>query len=296
MQRKTFLVLLFAALLLIAPACGNQDAQEAPAAAVEEDAAPAAPAEEAAPAAPSGPCANALFPLSDGNEWVYEVDSFDENGNPTTTEYAWSVSGISGDTVTLGTLFYDSGTVISADVKCVDGAVENFPLTVSNIVIGDMAGAIEYSYVSGKYLPSLEELVAGNWQNSWQTVVNSSGTITADYEGESMTIVLEDSPITMDWQVLEKDVSVSVPAGDFSNAVRVNQKLKYEINSLTVASGDMPINISTTMTFDSDYWFVPNLGLVQTQVNAADIELFGSSFPVDMTGATRLVSSNLLGQ
>ena len=295
MQRKTFLVLLFAGLLLIAPACGNQDAEEAPAAVVE-DAAPAAPAEEAALAAPSGPCANVLFPLSDGNEWVYEVDSYDESGNPTTTEYAWSVSGTSGDTVTLGTLFYDSGTVVNADVKCVDGAVENFPLTVSNIVIGDLAGAIEINHVSGKYMPSQAELEAGNWQNTWQKVVSASGAIDMSYEGESLSIVLEESPITMDWQIMDKDVSVSVPAGDFSNAVLVNQQMKMEINSLSLLSEDLPMNISTTMTLDSDYWFVPNLGLVQTQVNAADIELFGSSFPVDMTGATRLVSSNLLGQ
>jgi hypothetical protein len=175
----------------------------------------------------------------------------------------------------------------------VDGAVENFPLTISNIAIGDSEGAIEYTHVSGKYLPSLQELEAGNWQNTWQTVVNASGAILADYEGQGMTIVLEESPITMDWQILEKDVSVSVPAGDFNNAVRVNQKMKLEINSLSI-SADMPVDISTTMTFDSDYWFVPYLGLVKTQVNSASVDLFGSNFPVEMTGGSVLKSSNLL--
>jgi len=209
-------------------------------------------------------------------------------------EYAWSVSEQSGDTVKLGTLFYDSGTVLSADVKCVDGAVENFPLTVSNIVFGDMEGEIEYEYVSGKYLPSYEEIEAGNWENSWQTVVNSSGSITAEYDGESVAIVLEDSPLTMNWQILEKDVSVSVPAGSFDNAVKINQELIYSINSLTIESSELPMDISTEMTFDSDYWFVPNIGLVKTQVNSTSMELFGSAFPVEMTGGSVLKSSNLI--
>jgi hypothetical protein len=294
MKKRTLLILIFAALLLIAPACANKDdAVEAPPAAVEEDAAPAV--EDApAPALASGPCNNILFPLADGNQWVYEATSTGGGGSPTTSEYAWSVSAGSGDSVTLGTMFYDSGTVVSANVQCVDGAVENFPLTVSNIAIGDMEGAIEYTYVSGKYLPSLQELEAGNWQNTWQTVVNSSGTITTDYEGENMTIVLEESPITMDWQILEKDVSVSVPAGTFDNAVRINQQMVYEIKSMKISSGDMPLEISTTMTFDSDYWFVPNLGLVKTQVNSANMDLFGSNFPVEMTGGSVLKSSSLL--
>lgn len=290
MQKRTILTLMFAAILLIAPACKTED--DAPPTDIDE---PAVLLEEAAPvlSAGSGPCNNVLFPMVVGNQWVYEATSLSGNGDATTSDYAWSISEGSADSVTLGTLFYDSGTVVSANVQCVDGAVENFPLTISNIAIGDSEGAIEYTHVSGKYLPSLQELEAGNWQNTWQTVVNASGTILADYEGQGMTIVLEESPITMDWQILEKDVSVSVPAGDFNNAVRVNQKMKLEIYSLSI-SADMPMNISTTMTFDSDYWFVPYLGLVKTQVNSASVDLFGSNFPVEMTGGSALKSSNLL--
>ena len=290
MQKRTMLILTFAALLLIAPACGKKEA-EVPEG-VDE---PAPPMGEGAPALPAaaGPCDNILFPLSDGNQWVYAATSTGGNGDQTTSDYSWSVSEGDADSVTLATLFYDSGTVVSANVQCVNGAVENFPLTVSNIVSGEMEGEIEYTHVSGKYMPSLQELEAGNWQNTWQTVINASGTISADSESQGMTIVLEDSPITMDWQILEKDVSVSVPAGEFSNAVRVNQKMKFEISSFSLSS-DMPVNISTTMTFDSDYWFVPNLGLVKTQVNSANVDLFGSNFPVEMTGGSVLKSSNLL--
>jgi len=294
MTNRTFLAILFAAILLVAPACGQRENNtEALPAAAEEDVVQMAD-EVSAPATTSGPCDNILFPLSDGNQWVYQVDTIDENGNPDTSEYAWSVSESTTDSVKLGTLFYDSGTVLSADVKCMDGAVENFPLTVSNIVIGDMEGAIEYTHVSGKYLPSFQELEAGNWENTWQTVVNSAGTITAQYEGESMVIVLEDSPITMNWQILEKDVSVTVLAGSFNDAIKVNQELVYEIKSMEINSGDMPMSISTIMTFDSDYWFVPNLGLVKTQVNSVNMDLFGSAFPVEMTGGSQLISSNLL--
>ncbi len=297
MKKRTLLIMIFAAVLVIAPACAN--GQETP----SDDTMADVPAEESAMAenangatnpVPEGPCSNILFPLADGNQWVYEVDSIDENGNPVTVEYAWSVAEQSGDTVKLGTLFYESGTVLSADVRCKDGAVENFPLTVSNIVVGDMEGEIEYEFVSGKYLPSYQEIEAGNWENTWQTVVNSSGTITADYEGESVAIVLEESPMIMNWQILEKDVSVTVPAGSFDNAVKINQELIYEINSLTLESSDIPVEISTKMTFDTDYWFVPNIGLVKTQINSTSMDLFGSEFPVEMTGGSVLKSSNLL--
>ena len=294
MQKRTYLILLFAALLLVAPACGQkEDMVEAPPAILQDEAAQVV--EEAPPPeAAIGPCNNVLFPLSDGNQWVYSADSYDDAGNTTTSEYAWSVSEPTADGVTLTTSFNDSETAVSANIQCVDGAVENFPLTVSDIAIGDMEGAIEYTHVSGKYLPSLQELESGNWENNWQTVVNASGTITTRYEGQSMEIVLEDSPITMNWQILEKDVSVTVPAGSFDNAVRVNQELVFEIKSMKINTGDMPLEISTTMTFDSDYWFVPNLGLVKTQINSANVELFGSEFPVEMTGGSELISSNLL--
>ena len=299
MKKRTLLVFSFVILLLIAPACGNKE-EEMPAATEEQDPAQieaakdSEPEEELSQQNDSGPCNNILFPLNDGNNWVYEVESSDGSGEPIFSEYAWSVSGQTEDSVKLGTLFYDSGTVLSADVQCLDGAVENFPLTTSNIVVGDMEGAIDYEYVSGKYLPSFKELEDGNWENTWQTVVNSSGTITADFEGQTTGIVLDDSPLTMNWQILEKDVSVTVPAGTFDNAVRINQELIYEINSLTIEGGDMPMEISTTMIFDSDYWFVPNLGLVKTEINSTNVQLFGSSFPVDMTGVSMLKSSNLL--
>jgi len=297
MNIKTFLTIPFLALLLITPACGKKDNE--PLATVDESLSTNVEEEteiqeEILQETASGPCNNILFPLTDGNEWVYEVKTVDENGSSSTVEYAWSVSEQQPNSVTLGTLFYDSGTVVSADIECVDGAVENFPLTVSNIVIGDMEGAITYTYVSGKYLPSQKELEAGNWENSWQTVVNSSGTITAAYEGETMTIILENSPITMNWQIQERDTSVTVPAGSFDNAVRISQELIYEINSLTVNISGTPMEISTKMTFDSDYWFVPNLGLVKTEIRSANLELFGSQFPVDMTGGSVLKSSNLL--
>ena len=215
-------------------------------------------------------------------------------GNPTKDQYAWSVSAKGGNQVTLGTLFYESGTVLSADITCEDGAVQNFPLTVSNMVMGDMEGAITYEYVSGKYLPSASELEAGSWENAWQTVINSSGTITTNYGGETMTVELDNSPITMNWQVIGKDVSVTVSAGSFDNAVLVNQELIYQINSLTLNTGDAPMEISTTMTFNSDYWFVPNIGLVKTEMKSSSVEMFGSEFPVEMTGGSELVSSNLL--
>jgi len=296
MKKRTILILTFAALLIVAPACGG-NADTAPAA-VEDIPAEEEPAEEKASeqqqSSNSGPCANFLFPLAEGNTWVYEADSIDENGNPTVIEYTWTVSGAQGNTVTLDTSFPESGTNISADITCSDGAIQNFPLTVSNISFGDVQGAIQYTYVSGQYLPSAAQLESGDWDDTWQTVITSSGTITTGYEGQSMTITMEESPMTMNWEILERDVSVTVPAGSFDNAIRIRQELIYELNSLSIDTIDLPMDISTTMIYETDYWFVPEVGMVKTEIQSGNIDLLGSNFPIDMTSTTQLVSSSLL--
>ena len=152
MKQRKLLILSLAALLLLAPACGKKDE-------VLSDSEETNPAEEITSEEPTlapiaGPCNNILHPLSLGNNWVYELDSIDENGNPTKIDYSWSVSESTDTGIVLGTLFYDSGTVVSANVDCSDGMIQNFPLTVSNIVLGDTEGSITYTFVSGKFLPS----------------------------------------------------------------------------------------------------------------------------------------------
>jgi hypothetical protein len=50
------------------------------------------------------------------------------------------------------------------------------------------------------------------------------------------------------------------------------------------------VNISTTLTVDTELWYAPHIGLVKQDVNGISIKLYGISFPVEAYGYIQLSS------
>ena len=293
MRKNRLLILIFVALLILIPACKKEADPPEEGSSPEQDSNSEDSTSEKVLES-SGPCDNILYPLNPGNNWTYATEIVGEDGQPETSQYSWSVSESTSSSVTIGTLFKDSGVVLNAEVQCADSAIVDFPISQLNMVFGDIQGDITYAFKSGTFMPSEQEFEAQNWTNTWDTNVEASGVITANFEGESMTINLASSPISMNWKIIDTGQSVVVPAGSFENSVLVNQDLTFDINSLSITMEGQSFDIATTIKVNTDMWFEPRVGLLRTEVKSMTMDLFGSDFPIDPTGYTELVSSNLV--
>ena len=80
------------------------------------------------------------------------------------------------------------------------------------------------------------------------------------------------------------------PAGKFDNLVRINRKTSIDVSHLRTNIEDSEVNLSTTLTLDTDLWYAPDLGLVKQQINSVYLKFYGINFPVDIKGAIELQS------
>ena len=289
MKRKHItrvLAILFAAALLAAcgaPAPAVEPPQDQPAPAADEEQAPAA---EAA----AGPCDNIFYPMTVDNQWVYEYGMEDTNGTLQESSMALTVSQSEGSSAVLAALSYDTGIVTESAVQCSDQAILNFPMTELKMVLGDLAGNIDLQYQSGTFMPSEQEFAASNWSMEWETDYVASGSLQAFYEGEELSAVLDASPVKMKWKVAATGESLQVPAGDFKDLVKMERQISFDVSNLQTNIQGNDVNISTTLTVETELWYAPHIGLVKQNVNGISIKLYGISFPVEAYGYIQLSS------
>jgi hypothetical protein len=280
---------ILAALLAIAllTACGSpaasEPAQDQPAPVANDAQAPAA--ETAA-----GPCDNIFYPMKVDNQWVYDYGMEDTGGSVQEASMALTVSQSEGSSATLAALSYDTGLVTESAVQCSDQAILNFPITELKMVLGELAGNFDMQYQGGTFMPSEQEFLANNWSMEWETDYTASGSLQAYYEGEELSAVLDASPVKMNWKVVGTGESLQVPAGDFSGLVKMERQISFDITNLQTNIQGNDVNISTTLTVDTELWYAPHIGLVKQNVNGISIKLYGISFPVEASGYVQLSS------
>jgi hypothetical protein len=291
MKRKPITQVLAVLLaLVILTACG------APAAAAElpqEQSAPVADeaAGEQAPAAETtaNPCDNIFYPMTLNNQWVYDFGMEDTEGTEESS-MAFTVSENSGSSAVLAALSYDTGIVTESAVQCSDQAILNFPMTELKMVLGELAGNIELQYQSGTFMPSEQEFIANNWSMEWETNYTASGSLQAYYEGEELSAVLDNSPVKMNWKVAGTGETMQVPAGNFSDLIKMERQISFDVANLQTNIQGNDVNISTTLTVNTELWYAPHIGLIKQNVNGISIKLYGINFPVEAYGYVQLSS------
>lgn len=287
-MKHKFVMRILAMLLAVAllAACGApaaEPAQDQPAPAASDEHTPAA---EAA----ANPCDNIFYPMTVDNQWVYDYGMEDTNGSMQESSMALTVSQREGASAVLAALSYDTGLVTESAVQCSDQAILNFPITELKMVLGGLAGNIDLQYQSGTFMPSEQEFIAKNWAMEWETNYTASGSLQASYEGEELSAVLDASPVQMKWKVAGTGESLQVPAGDFSGLVKMERQISFDITNLQTNIQGNDVNISTTLTVDTELWYAPHIGLVKQNVNGISIKLYGISFPVEAYGYLQLSS------
>ncbi len=239
------------------------------------------------PPAESGPCANVLYPLVVGNQWIYELTSEGE-----TYQISLTVSQVEGNEATLNTLNIGTGIMTETIVTCDDGAILNFPILMLDFLLGEVDGSLEIEHIDGVFAPSYQTLDAHSWDYAWTGNYAATGLIEIDDEGDVITGRLDESPLVMEWHTLgvgEATLdSVTVIAGEFPEAIKLQRKITIDVDAQIESEGET-MALAATLIVETSLWFEPNQGLLKQEVDQASIAVGGISFPIILDGVIELV-------
>lgn len=280
-MKKRFTTLLIFSVLIGFSACSKSESAEA----VDEE----IPAEETAPIAEpaANACDNPFYPLSLNNQWIYRL-AIDQVDTDEKADLALTVSERTDSSVVLAALDYDTGIVTQSTVQCNDGEIVNFPVTELNMILGLLSGELNLEYRSGRFMPALQEFEDADWDLEWETEYTANGDLQSTYEGETLTALLSDSPVKMDWKVTGTGETLEVAAGKFENLVKVNRVISMDVSSLQASIEGSQVNIATTLTIDTNLWYAPRVGLIKQEIESASVKIYGINFPVEVSGAIEL--------
>jgi hypothetical protein len=290
MKNKICISILLSVVAVLASSCGKPDAQPTS----EDSDIKSSDSEITPPDIQDNPCNNIFYPLALDNQWIYQIKIEGKDGQPEIAELGLKVSEVNESSAVLAALDYGTGAVTQSTAECEDGAILNFPMTEMNLVFGEVAGDMQLQYNSGVFMPSYTDFEAENWTNTWETEFTASVVINGIYDGETVTIDLSESPVNMSWQVIEKDGTIQVPAGNFNDVVLIKRKVTFEVTSLKATIEGQVIDISTTLILNSNMWYSPHTGLLKQELDSATINLYGINFPIETIGIIELKSSNTI--
>jgi hypothetical protein len=229
--------------------------------------------------AADNPCANVLLPFAPGYQWIYQVEREEQD-----KKIGLTVSTVENSQATLDMLDISTGVIVQTIVECEDGAIKNYPtLSLGMLFSEGMQGDMTITYVSGIYMPSEEEFQASNWNLAWVGEYIANGSLMVDYEGETATITLEDSPVRMEWQIAGQE-PVTIQAGTYNQAYKLIRRT--EMDGKVDMGGFL---IQGTMIIETGEWYQVGLGLLKSEVDTASFGFGGITFPVYMKGEVELV-------
>jgi hypothetical protein len=234
----------------------------------------------------AGPCYNVLFPFVPGNQWIYQSSA--ENGSEP-SKLGLTVDKVENSSATINALNMSTGIITQTVAECDNGAITNFPALTQTMLIGNAAASdFNLEYVAGVFAPAESAFTGSDWLYDWTSDFNATGSVQVQYEGETMTIVLQDSPVHLAWQTAGSGdaafESVTVPAGTFDRALKIQSVMTLDI-SLT-AEG---MSVSGTLILRTTQWFEPFTGLLKSQIDSGDVTYLGLTFPISVKDTVELV-------
>jgi hypothetical protein len=238
---------------------------------------------------PAGACANSLFPLKLGNQWVYALDpdqtllATPEVDPADIDTFTWTVVDVSESQATLEISADEPAFTATYTVECEDGAILTFPSVSLDLAFGggEFGSAdLGYAHASGVFLPSTETLEANNWDYEWQTELLLSGEIrTVINNTQEFVAAMDESPLSFNWSTAGSGdtafETIEVLAGEFE-ALRLDLDSEFQFN-IDMAGSSFSANFTT----DESQWYAPGVGLLQTVSDSAQMELSGMTLPFE---------------
>jgi hypothetical protein len=174
------------------------------------------------------------------------------------------------------------GQSVQEQVVCLDGAIDNFPLFVMDMLFADQLEKLLNTYHErGAYAPPYAFFTDKNWIADWEAdyLTEDSAVIRNPAYDQSL-IISSSSPIELIFQTDGTREPLKVPAGDFPTALKVRHS--FELNA-TIGNSAGVLTVHTTQ------WYAPYVGLLRAQVDSATLETYGQSFDIALPSVVELV-------
>ncbi|MDD2920867.1 MAG: hypothetical protein PHQ36_01150 [Anaerolineales bacterium] len=232
-------------------------------------------------------CKNILYPARPASQWTYYVNTPKRSGNVNMRVIAVEGSQAAVDAVEL-----NSGATARTYVQCDQDIILNFPLLSGQKVFGDMVnGEMNVDYIGGVLAPNEAAFAASNWALSWIIQYRIYGSGKINYNGRDFSFDVAPSNVQMTCQTLAAGSAafetVTVSAGTF-NALKVICRGEGQVSATVNGS-----QATGSITAQATQWFAPNIGLLKSQSNYANLDVFGISIPLnpsDVSGYIELKS------
>ncbi len=233
---------------------------------------------------PSGPCDNPLVPLGTGNQWRYL--STTEDGESMFTLKSLERSDDRNIGIMVEFANQTRGDSVLERVVCLDGAIDNFPLFVIDMLLSDTLDKLFNTYhASGVYAPAYGDFTEKDWVMDWETEYLTEDRVRVrNPMGGSDLFVLESSPIRMSFQMDGTRQGVTVPAGEFPQAIRVFYSFTLSV-TITLPTG----GTGGFLTLNSTQWYEPYVGLIRTEVDSASLNVGSEKLSVPYQSVVELV-------
>ncbi len=258
---KLITVAPIALLLVISAAC-------APAPTATQSPVPLAPTATNTPN-PAGLCANALLPVKTGATWTYANDAGTANAGTFTA----TISSVRPDGFTVATKFDDSSSIDQQWSCTSDGLVAESLGAGQNALSLSAAGIdakLDTATPTGVTLPANVQQ-GDQWPYALQLTGSvSQGSLKADLSGTISTAM----------QAVGTE-SVTVPAGTFDNAVKVQAA-----TTIKAQAGFGAISMPVDAVLNSTFWFAPGVGWIKSTTTG---DLLGTA----LSTTTELQSYNI---
>ena len=221
---------------------------------------------------PEGICANILYPLLPGSEWVYRTSSLSGQSSMT-----FQVTGTQNDLASIHVVDEQAGIATDDTVHCADGAVINLPLVYISLMLSDFVdGVIKTYQEAGITAPSLQTFEENNWQYTWEVEKLVEQPVKVEMPGLGSGIILRSNIIKFKSETAGTRESVTVPAGTFPQAILVSVEMRA------------PVTIGNSgVIFIVKYreWYEPYVGLLKIQIDSAALDYSGMpvAVPLDKT-------------
>lgn len=235
---------------------------------------------------PNGPCDNPLVPLRTGNQWTYRVTT-------TGGEARYSLKSLGrqdGANIVALVEYSDqkNNLTVQDPVVCQDGAIENYPLFVMNMLFLDYLNKYINTYhESGVYAPNYQSLTQNNWTITWQAdyLTEDEAYIKNPLGGPDL-FILQSTPVGLSFQMDGWRESVTTPAGNFPQALKITQEFSLNVTITAPGSGS---GTSDSLTLLTTQWYEPYFGLVRAQVDSASLSGNGMGYSVPIERTVELV-------
>ena len=228
---------------------------------------------------PNGPCDNPLVPLVIGNHWTYRVTT--DNG-----EKIYNLKAVerrdSGNILML-VEFGDEEKSVQERVVCLNGVIEDFPLFVMDMLFADKLNNFMNTYHdNGIYAPAHASFAETGWILDWQAYyLTEEGAQIKNPMGPPDLFLLPSSPIDLTFQMDGSREAVTVPAGEFPQALKVLHNFTLSATLGTGSGGHL--------TLDTTQWYEPYVGLLRAQVDSASYTTGGQKLSVPLKSVLELV-------